>query len=145
MTVEGRERHPIRVRYAREYRNTPEMMARILVPAADGSQIPLGQLANIRFETGPMSISSENTFLNAYVTFDRMPGEAPVDVVNRVREHLAREIQEGSLTVPAGIRYSFEGESRSEQRAAERTMTVPPVTVLITYAMIYLHVRRRTQ
>ncbi|MEX2602421.1 MAG: efflux RND transporter permease subunit, partial [Balneolaceae bacterium] len=49
MTVEGRERYPIRVRYAREYRNTPEEMKRILVPAADGAQIPLGQLAEIRF------------------------------------------------------------------------------------------------
>jgi len=144
MTVEGRERYPIRVRYAREYRNTPEMMARILVPAADGSQIPLGQLANIRFETGPMSISSENTFLNAYVTFDRMPGEAPVDVVNRVREHLDREIQEGSLTVPAGISYSFEGEFRNQQRAAERLSIVLPITLLIIFLIIYFQFRSTT-
>jgi copper/silver efflux system protein len=76
-SVEGRERYPMRVRYAREYRDNPEAMARVLVPAPDGSQIPLGQLAEIRFETGPMNIRSENTFLSAYVTFDRQAAYDP--------------------------------------------------------------------
>jgi copper/silver efflux system protein len=141
MTVEGRERYPLRTRYAREYRNNPDEMKRILVPAPDGSQIPLGQLAEIRFTTGPMNIRSENTFLNAYVTFDRLPGEAPVDVVNRVRQHLDREIADGSLRVPDGISYTFEGEFRNQQRAAERLSVVLPVTLLIIFLIIYFQFR----
>ncbi len=141
MTVEGRERYPMRVRYAREYRNNPEMMERVLVPASDGSQIPLGQIAEIRFETGPMNIRSENTFLSAYVTFDRIPGEAPIEVVNRVREHLDHNIQEGSLTVPDGISYTFEGEFRNQQRAAERLSVVLPITLLIIFLIIYFQFR----
>ncbi len=43
-TVEGRERYPVRVRYLRELRDTVESLGRILVPAADGSQIPLAEL-----------------------------------------------------------------------------------------------------
>jgi Cu(I)/Ag(I) efflux system membrane protein CusA/SilA len=141
MTVEGRERYPLRVRYAREYRNTPEMMERILVPAPDGSQIPLVQLAEIRFETGPMSIKSENTFLSAYVTFDRQPDESPIDVVNRVREHLEERIDEGSFTVPDGISYTFEGEFRNQQRAADRLAVVLPITLLIIFLIIYFQFR----
>ncbi len=141
MTVEGRERYPLRARYAREYRNNPDEMKRILVPAPDGSQIPLGQLAEIQFETGPMNIRSENTFLNAYVTFDSQPGEAPVDVVNRVRDHFDEQISEGSLNVPDGISYVFEGEFRNQQRAAERLSVVLPITLLIIFLIIYFQFR----
>ena len=141
MTVEGRERYPLRVRYAREYRNTPEMMEQILVPASDGSQIPLGQLSDIRFETGPMSIKSENTFLSAYVTFDRQQGQSPIDVVNRVRNQLDQQISEGSLIVPDGISYTFEGEFRNQQRAADRLAVVLPITLLIIFLIIYFQFR----
>ena len=47
-TVEGRERYPVRVRYLRELRDSMEALEKILIPAADGSQIPLIQLADIR-------------------------------------------------------------------------------------------------
>ncbi|MEX1063396.1 MAG: efflux RND transporter permease subunit, partial [Balneolaceae bacterium] len=144
MTVEGRERYPLRVRYAREYRNTPEMMERILVPASDGSQIPLGQLAEIRFEQGPMNIRGENTFLSAYVTFDRFPDEASVDVINRVREHLDQEITEGNIRIPDGISYTFEGEFVNQQRAAERLAVVLPITLLIIFLIIYFQFRSGT-
>jgi len=141
MTVEGRERYPLRVRYAREYRNNPDEIRRILVPAPDGSQIPLGQLAEIRFERGPMNIRSENTFLSAYVIFDRLPGQAPIDVVNRVRDQMDQSISEGSLHVPDGISYTFEGEFRNQQRAAERLSVVLPITLLIIFLIIYFQFR----
>jgi Cu(I)/Ag(I) efflux system membrane protein CusA/SilA len=43
-TVEGRERFPVRVRYARELRDTIEALQEVLVPAPGGAQIPLRQL-----------------------------------------------------------------------------------------------------
>ncbi|MFT5088046.1 MAG: Cu(I)/Ag(I) efflux system membrane protein CusA/SilA, partial [Planctomycetota bacterium] len=68
-TVEGRERYPVRVRYMRELRDTIEGLERILVPAPDGAQIPLGQLTEIRYVRGPQVIKSEDTFLIGYVLF----------------------------------------------------------------------------
>ncbi|MEX2656249.1 MAG: efflux RND transporter permease subunit, partial [Balneolales bacterium] len=136
-TVEGRERYPIRVRYAREYRNTPDAMARVLVPAPDGSQIPLGQLAEFRFETGPMNIKSENTFLNAYVTFDRIEGTAPIQVVNNVRDTINRQISEGNLSIPDGVDYVFEGEFQNQQRASQRLAIVLPITLILIFLLIY--------
>ncbi|MCC5933485.1 MAG: efflux RND transporter permease subunit [Balneolales bacterium] len=144
-TVEGRERYPVRVRYAREYRDNPENIARILVPAPDGSQIPLGQLAEIRFATGPMSIRSENTFLNSYVTFDAVPGFAAVEVAENVQRHLDRRIASGALVVPAGVSFTLEGEYRNQQRAAQRLLVIVPVTLLLIFMLIYLQFRSVTQ
>lgn len=141
MTVEGRERYPLRVRYAREVRNHPDDISRILIAAPDGTQIPLGQLAEIRFETGPMNIRSENTFLSAYVIFDRLPDHAPIDVINRVREEMDQRIDEGSLLVPDGVSFTFEGEFKNQQRAAERLSIVLPITLMIIFLIIYFQFR----
>ncbi|MEX0686818.1 MAG: efflux RND transporter permease subunit [Balneolales bacterium] len=140
-TVEGRERYPVRARYAREYRNNPEAIKRILVPTPAGYQIPLGQLGEIKFEQGPMNIRSENTFLSAYVTFGTDPGYAPVDIVKRTSEHLNRQIRDGNLVVPAGISYTFEGEYRQQQRAAERFMIVVPITLIAIFLLMYFQFR----
>ncbi|GAG74752.1 unnamed protein product, partial [marine sediment metagenome] len=80
-TVEGRERFPVRVRYMRELRDKIETIGKILVPAADRTQIPLIQLAQLRYVRGPQAIKSEDTFLVGYVLFDMKPGYAEVDVV----------------------------------------------------------------
>ncbi|MGM0403812.1 MAG: efflux RND transporter permease subunit, partial [Thermodesulfobacteriota bacterium] len=140
-TVENRERYPVRVRYAREYRNTPEKMARIRVNSEDGSQIPLGELADFKFTAGPMNIRSENTFLSAYVTFDHVRGESAVDIVNRVRTYLEERIESRALTIPDGISYVFEGEFQHHKRASKRLMVIVPITLLIIFLLIYFQFR----
>lgn len=140
-TVEGRERYNVRVRYAREYRNTPETIARILVPAPNGSQIPLGQLAEIRFETGPMNIRSENSFLINYVTFDSDQTISAVEAVENIRSKLDDLVASGELSVPTGITWSFEGEYRNQQRASERLALILPVTLMIIFLLIYFQFR----
>ncbi|RME53163.1 MAG: efflux RND transporter permease subunit, partial [Deltaproteobacteria bacterium] len=102
-TVEGRERYPVRVRYQRELRDTIESLGRILVPAPDGSQIPLEQLAEIRYVRGPQVIKSEDTFLVGYVLFDMKPGYAEVDVVEDAKRYLEEKIESGEFDLPAGV------------------------------------------
>lgn len=141
-TVEGRERYNVRARYAREYRDNPEAMERVLVPEPGGeSQIPLGQLADIRYETGPMNIRSENTFLSAYVTFDGRADIASMEIIDRVQRRLDDEIAAGNLEIPEGISYTFEGEYEQQQRMAERMMVVVPVTLLIIFLIMYFQFR----
>lgn len=64
-SVEGRERYPIRVRYPRELRDNLEDLERILVPAANGTHIPIAQVADISYTIGPQEIKSENTLRSA--------------------------------------------------------------------------------
>jgi Cu(I)/Ag(I) efflux system membrane protein CusA/SilA len=87
-TVEGRERYPVRVRYAREQRDDPQKIKQMLVPTPMGEQVPLGQLAEIRYRQGPQAIKSEDTFLIGYVIFDRMDGVAEVDAVENAQNYL---------------------------------------------------------
>ncbi len=82
-TVEGRERFPVRVRYPRELRTTPEDLKKILVPSMTGVQVPLGELADLSYTKGPQMIRSENTFLTGYVIFDKQEGVAEVDAVEK--------------------------------------------------------------
>src|SRR5207249_795256 len=63
VTIEGRQRFPVRVRYAPEYRANPRALGSVLVAAPNGTPIPLGQLAEIRQVSGPAMISSENGLL----------------------------------------------------------------------------------
>ncbi len=141
MTVEQRERYPVRVRYAREFRDTPEKMTRILLDTPDGSRIPIGQIAEVRFETGPMNIRSENTFLTAYVTFDHIGGGTAIDTVHQVRAHLDRQIEAGNLVLPEGISYVFEGAFQHHKRASERLLVIVPITLLIIFLLIYFQFR----
>jgi Cu(I)/Ag(I) efflux system membrane protein CusA/SilA len=71
MSVEGRERYPIRVRYLRELRERFDDLERILVPSPTGAQIPIGQLAETRYSLGPQELKSENGLLVGYVTMNR--------------------------------------------------------------------------
>jgi len=97
-TVEGRERYPVRVRYMRELRDQIESLGRILVPAPDGTQIPLEQLAELRYVRGPQVIKSEDTFLVGYVLFDMKAGQAEVDVVEQADRYLKYKIETGEAT-----------------------------------------------
>jgi len=99
-TVEGRERFPVRVRYPRELRTTPEDMKKILVPAMSGVQIPLGELADLQYTRGPQMIRSENTFLTGYVIFDKQEGVAEVDAVEKLIHLLRQRLNPEKLYYP---------------------------------------------
>ena len=143
-TVEGRERFPIRVRYARELRDNPEALGGILIPAADGTQIPLSQLAEIQFTKGATMISSENTFLVGYITFDRQSTKAEVDVVNNAAHTLEHLLAQGRLKLPKGVSYRFTGTYEQEAHATQRLALVIPIALLSILLILYFQFRSVT-
>ena len=140
-TVEGRERYPIRVRYAREFRDNPEDLKKLLISTPSGVQIPLGELANIEYTRGPQLIKSENTFLVGYVIFDKRDGFAEVDVVENAQEYLQKKIDEGILVIPAGVNFKFTGNYENQIRATKRLMLVIPIALLIIFLILYFQFR----
>ncbi|SMO83709.1 efflux RND transporter permease subunit [Fodinibius sediminis] len=136
-TVEGRERYPVRVRYAREQRDDPQKIKQMLVPTGMGEQVPLGQLAEIRYRQGPQAIKSEDTFLIGYVIFDRMEGVAEVDAVENAQNYLQNKIDSGDLTIPAGISYEFAGNYENQIRASKRLSIILPIAMLLIFLIIY--------
>ncbi|MXW79460.1 MAG: efflux RND transporter permease subunit [Gemmatimonadetes bacterium] len=136
-TVEGRERYPVRVRYMRELRDSVEELVRILVPAPDGAQIPLGELAEIRYVRGPQVIKSEDTFLLGYVLFDKKPGYAEVDVVEACRYYLASKRANGDLVLETGVSYTFAGSYENQLRAQKKLNVLLPLALAIIFLILY--------
>ncbi|MEE8578217.1 MAG: efflux RND transporter permease subunit, partial [candidate division Zixibacteria bacterium] len=136
-TVEGRERYPVRVQYPRELRNTLEDLERILIPANDGTQIPLIEIAEIKFVRGPMVIKAEDTFLIGYVIFDKKPGYAEVDVVEDAQNYLQSKIDAGEFEIPAGVSYVFSGSYENQIRSEKRLMVVLPLSLIIIFLILY--------
>lgn len=141
-TVEGRERYPVRVRYMRELRDNIESLSTILVPAPDGTQIPIGQLAEIRYIRGPQAIKSEDTFLVGYVLFDKRDGWAEVNVVEQAQRYLDAKIESGELVLPAGVSYSFAGSYENQVRSAQRLRIILPLALFIIFIILYLKFHR---
>ena len=136
-TVEGRERYPVRVRYARELRDEAESLERILVPTPMGQQIPLEQLAEIRYIRGPQVIKSEDTFLLGYVLFDMKAGKAEVDVVEDAQAFLQEKIDSGEFVLPAGVSYVFAGNYENQLRSQKTLMVVLPLALGIIFLILY--------
>lgn len=143
-SVEGRERFPLRVRYARELRDNPDDIKRILIPSMDGTQIPLSELADINYNRGAQMIKTENTFLVGYVTFDKVEGKAEVDVVEEAKQLIQSKIGKGELILPAGITYKFAGNYENELRATKRLSIVIPICLLLILLLLYFQFKTIT-
>lgn len=140
-TVEGRERFAVRVRYQRERRNSIEDMERVLLTAANGSQVPLSQVAAIRYVRGPQMIKSENTFLTAYITFGNEEGFTDIDVIEDLQLFLDQQRQSGALHLPTGVTWKFAG-SYEQKRELDRTLRiVVPISLFAIFILLYLQFR----
>jgi len=143
-SVEGRERFPIRVRYARELRDNPDDIKRILIPSMNGVQVPLGEIADIDYTRGAQMIRSENTFLVGYVIFDMLEGKAEVDVVEDAAKSIQAKISAGGIKIPPGVSYKFAGNYEQQIRATKRLSIVIPISLILILLLLYFQFRTVT-
>ena len=143
-SVEGRERFPIRVRYARELRDNPEDIGRILIPAMSGAQVPLSEIASIDYTRGAQMIRSENTFLVGYVIFDKIAGKAEVDVVDEARVIISEKIKRGELILPPNVTFKFAGNYEQQVRATKQLAVLIPVSLIIIFLLLFFQFRTIT-
>ncbi|QDG50147.1 efflux RND transporter permease subunit [Persicimonas caeni] len=133
--VEGRSRFPVRVRYARDYRDSIDKIHDVLVSTSSGEQIPLGQVADIRFEEGPPMINSENGDLRSVVLLN-VRGR---DMGGFIQE--AEKKLEENLEVPPGYSYTWSGQYENQKRANERLSLLIPMAILIIFMLLYVTFR----
>jgi Cu(I)/Ag(I) efflux system membrane protein CusA/SilA len=143
-SVEGRERFPVRVRYARELRDNPDDLKQILIPSMNGVQIPLGEIADIDYTRGAQMIRSENTFLVGYVIFDKTEGKAEVDVVQEADKLIKEKLTAGIIRLPAGVTYKFAGNYEHQLRASKRLAIVVPLSLILILLLLYFQFRTVT-
>jgi Cu(I)/Ag(I) efflux system membrane protein CusA/SilA len=140
VTVEGRARYPVNIRYMRDFRSDFGALARILVPVGDGQrQIPLSQLAVIKEAAGPAMIRDEDGLLTGYVYVDVAGRDAEGYI-----EEAGRLLRE-KLPVPAGYAVTWSGQYEAMQRVKERLKTVVPLTVFLILLLLYLNTRSVTK
>jgi Cu(I)/Ag(I) efflux system membrane protein CusA/SilA len=132
LTIEGRQRFPVRVRYAPQYRSSPEALASVPVPAPNGMQLPLGQLVDIKQVSGPSMISSENGLLVVTVLLN-VRGR---DVGSFVEE--AKTLVAKTVKLPQGSYIEWSGQYENEVRARQRLQIVIPVVLAVIYILLYL-------
>lgn len=152
-TVEGRQRYPVNVRYARELRDDIETIKRILIPVGVDSvnkevinftftgntaQIPLSELADIEFVNGPTVIKSEEGLLTAYVY---------IDYAGRDIEEYIKNAQKkiSSLRIPEGYRIEWSGDYEYLTKTKERLKLVVPLTLFIIFVLLFLNTKSLTK
>jgi len=135
ITVEGRERYEVNVRYPRELRDNLQKLRDIVIPTMSGLQIPLGQVASVAVVQGPMAVKTDNAFPVTTVYVD-ISGS---DVGGYVRE--AQRVVAGRLTLPAGYRLTWSGQFEAMQRVREKLKLVVPVTLGLIFLLLYLNFR----
>ncbi len=143
-TVEGRERYGIRLRYPMELRNNPEKIGNTYISTPNGTQIPLKEVIDIVYEQGPQSIKSEDGFLIGYVLLDKEDGYSEVEVVENATTYLDKAVEEGKLSIPAGISYKFAGNYEQQVRASKRLSIVVPIALALIFLILYFQFKSVT-
>lgn len=140
-TIEGRERYSVVLRYQRELRNNIQALQKIMVATSQGVQIPLFQIASLKYVRGPQVIKSEDNFLVAYVVFDRNKQYSEVATVETAKTFLQTKIKTGELKIPPGVSFRFSGTYESQVRAEKRLMLVLPLALFLIFLILYLQFR----
>ena len=140
ITVEGRERYGVNIRYPRELRSSPQAIAtEVVVPLPQGGAIPLGEVAKVELTRGATSIRTENGQLAAYIYVDiagRDLGGYVADAQKAVNE---------KVKLPTGYSVGWSGQYEYLERATARMKIVVPVTLLIIFLLLYLNFRKLTE
>jgi len=133
--VEGRRRFSVNLRYASAFREDATQFDRILVAAPNGVQVPLTQVADVKFVNGPPMIRSEEGQLTGFVFVD--PGETAISqYVDSARQAIANQVK-----LPSGVRMQWTGQFKYLERAQARLKWVLPLTLLLVCVLLYLNTR----
>ncbi len=132
VTIEGRRRFPVRVRYSPEFRRNPAELGQLIVPAPGGAQIPLAQLATIRTADGASMIASENGLLRGTVLLN-VRGRDVVSFVEEAKRSLAERVK-----LPMGYYFEWSGQYENQQRARARLLLVVPIVLVVIFVLLYL-------
>jgi len=132
-TVEGLERYPVNLRYARGLRSTPEELNRMLISTPTGVQIPIAQVANLVIRRGPPSIKSENSLSDTWIYVDIKTS----DIGGYVEK--AKQAVEAKVKIPPGYEVLWSGQYEYMQQANERMQLAAPLVLVLIFLLLYFN------
>ncbi|XTZ37308.1 efflux RND transporter permease subunit [Salmonella enterica] len=134
--LQGRERYPINVRYPRAIRDNVDDLRMLPVITANGSQIALGELAEIVVKEGPPMLKSENARLSNWIYVD-LRGRDLKSAVEEMQQQVAQQV-----TLPQGVTLSWSGQFEYLERASAKLKIVLPVTLMIIFVLLFITFKR---
>ena len=132
VNIEGRERYPISVRYAADFRDDIQKLERVVIATPSNAQVPLGALAKISFSKGPAMIRDEDAALTGYVYLDLKTKDYG-GFVSRADKLLREKLQ-----LPAGYSLKWSGQYEFELRAKERLKIILPIVFVSIFLLLYM-------
>lgn len=136
----GRERYPIQVRLAPDYRQDIDSIGRTLISTPTGAQIPLKEIAKVGVTEGASMIRDENASLVGYVYVDI---DSSIDVGTYVEQ--AKKIVHEKVSLPTGYTLAWSGQYENMQRVKERLKLVIPLTLLLIIFLLHLNTKSWTK
>lgn len=130
--IEGRNRFPIRVRYAQEFRRDADAIGKIPIITASGAVVPLAEVAKVQKVEGPSMIQSENGLLRGTVLLNvrgRDIGSFVEDADAAIKK---------KVPMPGGYYFAWSGQYENQLHARSRLMIVVPIVILIIFLMLYM-------
>jgi Cu(I)/Ag(I) efflux system membrane protein CusA/SilA len=134
---DGRARYPVNVRYARDFRESPSTLNRVLIPTPSGALIPMEAIAELKWASGPAMIRDENGQMNGYVLVDF--DTSRIDVGTYV--HHAKAAIEKELKLPAGYSLTWSGQFENMIRVKERLKLILPITLVLIFGLLYANTK----
>jgi cobalt-zinc-cadmium resistance protein CzcA len=129
---EGERRFDIRIRYQKMFRDDEEKVKNLMVPAVDGSRIPLKEIANISTKTGPAFIFRDNNMRYIAVKFSVRER----DLGSTIAE--AQEKLNATVQLPEGYSTTWNGEFENQIRATKRLTEVVPLCLVAIFLILFM-------
>jgi cobalt-zinc-cadmium resistance protein CzcA len=131
VVYEGEKRFDMVVRLEEDSRSDINNLKSLYVTLPSGSQIPLEQVADIKYEDGPMQISREDGRRRIVIGFN-VRGADVESVVNKIQEKLGE-----SLKLPSGYYVTYGGQFENLVQANKRLMIAVPAALALIFVLLY--------
>lgn len=137
--LENNRRVSVLMRYAEEYRTSPQAIETMLVTLPNGNKVSLGHLADVTIVDGPVQVIRESAKRQVVIQ-SNVQNRDVVGFVDEVRQKI-----EDTVDLPAGYFVTFGGQFENQQRAAQRLGLVIPVAIVLIFVMLFTTFRSLLQ
>jgi heavy metal efflux system protein len=121
------------LRFQEQYRDNPEKIGNILIPTANGQSVPLKEIANIGYQTGPAFIYREGNSRYIGVGFG-IEGRDLGSTIDEAKKVVAKEVK-----LPKENHMEWAGEFESKERAANQLALVVPISLVLILLLLYFN------
>jgi Cu(I)/Ag(I) efflux system membrane protein CusA/SilA len=132
ITIEARERFPVNVRFAQDFRNTVHQIENLQIQTPAFGPVPLSAVADVSITEGPPMINSENAMLRGTLLFN-IRGRDMGSTVAEAKDRLEKAVKE----LPSGYYVEWSGQYENQVRAQNRLKIIIPIVLVIILMILY--------